>query len=671
MAFEADRLKTHKISADETGNSTKTLLSAGQTFTGNWEDVTNYTTVAVAIKGANQTSGTLYIEASQDGGITVNSVPLNIADASFDLPHIWNVVETHIRIRYTNGAENQTGHFQIQTKYSNAQELGLLQAADNIITGNTEVQIVKSILTGKTDSGLYRNVPVSQEGHIEMEIHAPLLPFGSVHSEGLTPVLQFDSVYGVNPALVTNTVGHATGGASSASVSGIDNKLKCSTGTTALSFSTIQSIKRIRYRPGQGIIARFTAFFENPAANMILIAGIGTAEAGLYFGYNGTSFGILHYTRGIREIQTLTITTASTSANDYQITLAGISYTVSATNNGNTNRTAYEISRGNFGEWKAQSIGNTVVFLFGSAGDKTGTFSIAQAGAGTPVAGNFVETLAGATGSEVWIPQNTWNGDKLDGTGASGVVLKKDKGNVYQINVQYLGFGSISFFIETATSQNNSKFTRVHTIDYPNNNTLVNLSQPAMPFTMTAYSAGSTTDGSVSVGSVSGFIEGKTRLNGPNITYTRSTNNFVGSVADTYYPLFTVRNSLVHGFDSIKKANQSIVILKSLSCSHDDATPVTFVILKNAVLQGNINFQKYSTSSCTDWDTTATTATITSKEQIIFSLETGQATGETLLIGDEDNIVDLQPGETITVAAFATTGTATYVNASLNTREDQ
>ena len=37
-------------------------------------------------------------------------------DASFDLPHVWNIVESHIRIRYVNGSTEQTGHFQLQSK---------------------------------------------------------------------------------------------------------------------------------------------------------------------------------------------------------------------------------------------------------------------------------------------------------------------------------------------------------------------------------------------------------------------------------------------------------------------------------------------------------------------------------------------------------------------------
>lgn len=157
MAFEADTIKTHKISVDETGNSTKVLLAAGATFTGAWEEVLDYATVGVAVFGSMVTDGTLYIESSQDGGTTVNSVPFNIVDATFALPALWNIVESHIRIRYVNGTTAQTGSFQLQTKYSNAQELALLQSANDTLTDNTNVQVNRSIGVSIDPNGNYLN----------------------------------------------------------------------------------------------------------------------------------------------------------------------------------------------------------------------------------------------------------------------------------------------------------------------------------------------------------------------------------------------------------------------------------------------------------------------------------------------------------------------------------
>ena len=235
-------------------------------------------------------------------------------------------------------------------------------------------------ITAQTDAGNYIPMASTPEGHLEVAIHAPRLPFGSIHVENLEPIFQADAVYGVNSDAIITTIGNAISpsGVTSGQISGTDNFFSCSTGTNAYSFATIQSRKRLRYRAGQGVVGKFTAMFSNPTASSILVAGLGTGEAGFYFGYNGTSFGILYSNGGVREIQTLTITTASTSTNNYQITLAGTTYTVTATNNGSTTKTAYEISQGTYAGWKALARGSTVVFLADSVGDKTGAFSVAQ-----------------------------------------------------------------------------------------------------------------------------------------------------------------------------------------------------------------------------------------------------------------------------------------------------
>ena len=148
------------------------------------------------------------------------------------------------------------------------------------------------------------------------------------------------------------------------------------------------------------------------------------------------------------------------------------------------------------------------------------------------------------------------------------------------------------------------------------------------------------------------------------MTYSVDTNNFVGSTASTYYPLFTIRNESTY----TSRANQAVVNVLSISASHDDTTPVSIYLMRNATLNGTPNFTQFAANSCTYWDTAATTATISTNDQIVFSLKIGQASSA--LFAFEDDIT-LQPGETLTVAGTAVTGTATYVSASLNTREDQ
>lgn len=525
-------------------------------------------------------------------------------------------------------------------------------------------------LSGRTDSGALRDVPITPEGHLEVALHSPRLPFGSVHTERLSPVFQVDGVYGINTALVNTSTGLSFGtGSNSGSVTSTGNKLVCATGTTQYSFASLQSRRRLRYRPGQGVVGRFAGFFSTPVASSIVVAGYGTAESGLFFGYNGTSFGILQSTGGVREIHTLTVTTASTATNGYVVTLPNTAtVNVTATNNSSTTKTAYEIAQGTFPGWKAQQRGATVIFLADSAAPSGGSFSLAQTGAATPAAGTDATTLAGVAPTNTWIPQSSWNGDVMDGSGSdsnpSGGSLDPTKGNVYQIGIQYLGFGSISFQIESVpTNGNNPEFVTVHTIRFPNTSTSVSMSQPSFPFTMAAYSSGSTTNVSVNIGSFAGFVEGEIENLGPRASYYN--NSGVTSSTGAYVPLFTVRNDYVFA----SRANQCVShIISCHGAAKSNTGLTTYYLIRNATLTGTPNFTQFSTQSSTYWDTAATGCSFTSNSQVVWSGALAESSDFNYAFSDQE--ITLQPGESITLAVRSVTSTATCVG-SLNTREDQ
>lgn len=518
----------------------------------------------------------------------------------------------------------------------------------------------RGVLRGVRDDGSAASFSSTAEGHLEVALHAPRLPFGSIHAESMTPVFQTDPVYGISSEQIIETVGHLTGGVSSAANAGTGNLFTCSTGTTALSFASMQSRKRLRYRPGQGVIGRWTSVFSAPAASSILVSGFGTGESGYYVGYNGTSFGILHSTGGVRAIQTLTVTTGSSTAENITITLDDIEFNdVAVTNSGSTVKTAYEIASYDFTGWRAEQIGSTVIFLANSVGDKDGLFEVTTA---TDVAGSFVETLTGVAATDTWVPQASWNGDKLNGTGASGVTLDPAKGNVWELHVQYLGFGVVDIKCEVVPTANNADFVTVHTFRHPNTLTTPHLIQPSIPFTMSAYSAGSTTDVSVSAGSFAGFIEGPKRLNGPRFSYWNTLASTVTSGA--YHPLFTVRNDSTYA----TRANQAVVNIVDLNVAHDDLTPVDFFLIRNGTLAGTPSFSYYATGSCTAWDTAATAVTFSDNNQVLWTSTVAEKSG---LPGNFPDDVTIQPGETVTLAARTVTGTASYVSGSMNTREDQ
>jgi len=507
---------------------------------------------------------------------------------------------------------------------------------------------------------------VTAEGHLEVAIHSPRNPFGSIHTENLTPVFQSDAVYFINPQIEdARSSGSGTTGVS-------DSAFYCSTGTTIYSQALIQSRKRLRYRAGQGIVGRFSSVYTTPVANSYQLAGFGHAEDGVYFGYGNTgnlsdtSFGILYVSRGKREIKTLTVSTGATSSGNVTITLNGTAFTVAVTNASNIQRTVYEISQGTYTGWDAYPSGTTVVFVRNSAGATAGTQSF-SAGA-TGAAASIAQTRAGVASTDVFIPQSEWNGDKMDGTGASGYDLDPTKGNVFQIGIQYLGFGVLTFQIETTyADSNNSEFVTVHSIKLPNTLTKTSFGNPSFPFTMAVYSAGSTADLTVKVGSFAGFVEGKKHLHGGRFSYFNSLTT-VG--ATNLQALFTVYNTRV--FKGVP--NQSVVNLLSISGALKHTSPCIYYLIKGGTLAGNPNFTQLSANSTTVWDTASTTVTYTTGDQLIWTGHLGD-TGEIdhHFGNGEYNAeeVTLQPGEWVTLAAKAVTGSPSYVTGSLNTREDQ
>jgi hypothetical protein len=336
--------------------------------------------------------------------------------------------------------------------------------------------------------------------------------------------------------------------------------------------------------------------------------------------------------------------------------------TVVAVTTGSTTAVAYQLSKATYVGWDAEQVGATVRFLANSVGDKTGAFTLSSTGT---TAGTFAETLAGVAATDTWYPQTAWNGDVCDGSNStsnkSGYNLDPSKGNVFQIDITYLGFGPIIFKLMTTSSGNNPIYTVVHVLKFPNTRTATTISQPSFPFTMAAYSAGSTTDVSVSVGSFAGFVAGQKNLTGPRMTYSQSST---AVTAAAYKALLTVRNDRTYR----TRANQAVVNLLSFGGAIEDTTPVTVLLIRNATLAGTPNFQAWSPSSCTDVDTAATTCTFTDNDQVILSIPIGA--GSSGFFSFEDDVT-LQPGETVTLAAITVTGTAQYVLATLNTREDQ
>lgn len=456
------------------------------------------------------------------------------------------------------------------------------------------------VVLGDSDTTNVAKVIARHPGHDDYGVVTrPVMPttaFGELNTGETIPVYQTDFVY-PNAHEQLHLVTEQAGGA----VTFANNLAVCTSGDTALGLAALSSKRVLKYRPGQGCIARFTALFSTPTQASVQAAGLSNGEVGLLVGYRfSTGFQCWRQTGGKREVRTLTITTGSSTAENVTVTLEGVAVSVAVTNTGSTTATAWEVAQGVYSTvadvgYDAFAEGATVVFIRKQTGPATGTFSIA----GTSVVGTFAQTIAGVAPTATVVNQADFNVDPLDGTGPSGLTLDPTKGNVFQITYQYLGFGEIIFWIENT---DDGVFVPFHEIRYTNENTEVSLSNPAITFSVAAYNF-SGAGNNVTVKSASAMLGTQGQRNFPKVAYSSSVARSALAAART--PVLSIRLKQVYqGRLTLTEA-----ILRALSTAVTTTKPVRAELVFNGALNNTANFALVGGDSFVMVDTSATSIT--------------------------------------------------------------
>jgi hypothetical protein len=144
------------------------------------------------------------------------------------------------------------------------------------------------------------------------------------------------------------------------------------------------------------------------------------------------------------------------------------------------------------------------------------------------------------TGSIVNTPvlQSNWNGDKLDGTGPSGITLDLTKAQILWMDLEWLGVGSVrvGFII-------NGQFIVCHTFNHANLITSTYITTASLPLRYEIFNTAGTSGASTlkqicsTVISEGGYeLRGKQQSIGTPITAPRTF-----AVAGTYYPIVGIR----------------------------------------------------------------------------------------------------------------------------------
>ncbi len=521
------------------------------------------------------------------------------------------------------------------------------QALSTTVTDTSQATLVQAAITGRTEGGgAYLRTSADNEGHLQVNAVRPSSAVGDFRAAQPTPLVQVLFTYGINPNVVGTTL---TG---TGSVTGSQALAVVATGASANSAATLATRRYLVFRAGQGARVVFTALYTLGVVGSTQWGGIGALSNGIFFGYQDATFGIMIRTSGVREIQTLTITTASTTNENATVTLEGVAKLVPVTNSGTITTTAREIAAADYSTtgsgWDAYQDGSTVVFLCRSTGNKVGVFSLTA----TTARGTFVETTAGALPSEAFVPQTAWNVDRCNGAGGllnpSGINLDPTKMNAYEIS----GSTNVNFFIQSSLT---GEFVLVHEFQYANNFTSAPLRNPNFPVAWMVTNTANTTNVSMSVAGGGAFTDGDVRLLGPK-NAARALKTGLSAVV----PILTIRNNLT--FQGM--TNRAQIHAWLMTASSDGTRAVQVIFTVNATLTGAV-FQPVDTWSVASVDTSATAST---GGTMICTMQLGQTSDELIY---PPELIDffLAPGETLTVSA--TSLAAADVGVSVNWVEDQ
>jgi len=250
------------------------------------------------------------------------------------------------------------------------------------------------------------------------------------------------------------------------------------------------------------------------------------------------------------------------------------------------------------------------------------------------------------------VPQSSWNGDKLDGTGTSGITLDLTKAQILWQDFEWLGVGSVrvGFVID-------GEYIICHTFQNANNLSSVYMTTAILPVRYEIENTSATTTSGTlkqicSTVISEGGYEKKVALNVARMTTAN------GSISTSFVPLVSLR--LASG------RTGAVVIPDGYSVLPTAASATTFeiVLVKNPTLTGASWVA--SDSSNVEQDLSATSFTGGTIVQQQFVLSSSQASG--IVAGGSDYNWDLQLGATIsgtsdiyTLAVRALSGTHTAI----------
>lgn len=394
-------------------------------------------------------------------------------------------------------------------------------------------------------------MPYPQRGGLSSNI--PETAFGEVSVAEPAPLFQISAQYGIRDDVLTVNLGGST--------SAENGNFIASTGVGTSNVSAIITAREAQYKAGQGLLARFTAIFTKGEVGSEQQAGFINSESAFAFGYQGVDFGIIHSKGGALEHRKLTILSGASGSETASVTVDGVLFSVPLTS-GSASHNAYEIAtyiNNNSQAYNLTSNAEVVTALarlpdFGGGGF---SFSSATSSASwSLISSGLLPTVA-------FVPKDEWNV-------SPGMDVDPTLGNVYQIKIQYLGYGGVRFYIENSES---ADFVLVHIIKYANTSTTPSVGNPIFRIGWAARNTGNDSDIMVKGASCGAFNEGV-------VVYDNESSGVCNEQVGTSTlreNILTLRNRLTYQ----GVANRAEIIPSSLVLSTDTAKTALYEVIVN------------------------------------------------------------------------------------------
>lgn len=587
-------------------NSGTLSLTPGQSFTGSYEQVLDYSTISILtiIDFVGGESGTLSLVQSTDASGTYTRTKTVDVSAAQGSVHTLSVVSEYFRVEFAaDQGTSCTGYLQVMMHKK--QPHGITSFIGETLTTANDCHVTRSVLVAQDKLSQFRNVSSDIDGYLNISL--PRSTYNEVITVPNTPIFNY---YFPNNRI--NTQLWDTSLVSGGTISVADAVCSIAIGTVAGNYAVLRTNRTLSYFGGTSNLVRFSCMFSTPVTSSIQRVGLANATSEFSFGYDGLNFGILRAYGGKLHEISLEITTAASVAGNISITLPITSvlvgsatqvFTIPVTNAaGLVSFTASEITAHAlffaFG-WQVHHNLGVVTFTHRGVDEYDTSLCVFAPGTtGALATGGFVEVTLGVSLSEAWTYESAFNTNPV-----LCQTLNKTLGNVYVIQFSWLGFNEAIFSVLDPST---GRIEPVHRIQYANTATTPTLLEPTMQYQVTCASVTSTTALTVKTVSVGAFTQGIIpRVFNPLFS---SGNEKTGITTETVVIAFRVAYSV--GGSTVRGR----ILPQSFSFSTDGNKPVTLriytdVTIANTSTTDYPNWAFVNSNSILQYTTTPTTYT--------------------------------------------------------------